>query len=149
MQIFIGSHPFTVSDNETVGDVCARVAAQMNVAGLSLVFGGRILAEETLLAEAGIMAGSFLDMTLPIFGAGKDKKKKKRTHKTPKKISQDLKRRTAEYKSSRKLAVLKYYSVKGDSIESLRDFCPKCGAGVRMARHANRIHCGKCGNASL
>lgn len=23
--------------------------------------------------------------------------------------------------------------------------CPKCGAGVRLAQHADRLSCGKCG----
>ncbi len=26
-----------------------------------------------------------------------------------------------------------------------RKFCPKCGKGVVMAKHGNRVHCGKCG----
>ncbi|HLC31298.1 MAG TPA: 30S ribosomal protein S27ae [Candidatus Nanoarchaeia archaeon] len=24
-------------------------------------------------------------------------------------------------------------------------FCPRCGAGVFLANHGNRLHCGKCG----
>ena len=24
-------------------------------------------------------------------------------------------------------------------------FCPKCGAGVKLAEHKNRLSCGKCG----
>ncbi len=24
-------------------------------------------------------------------------------------------------------------------------YCPKCGAGVRLAEHKNRFSCGKCG----
>ncbi len=24
-------------------------------------------------------------------------------------------------------------------------FCPKCGAGVRLAEHKDRLSCGKCG----
>ncbi len=24
-------------------------------------------------------------------------------------------------------------------------YCPKCGAGVRLAEHKNRLSCGKCG----
>ncbi len=26
-----------------------------------------------------------------------------------------------------------------------RKYCPKCGAGVGLAEHANRRSCGKCG----
>jgi small subunit ribosomal protein S27Ae len=27
--------------------------------------------------------------------------------------------------------------------------CPKCGSGVRLAEHANRLACGKCGYTEM
>jgi small subunit ribosomal protein S27Ae len=30
-----------------------------------------------------------------------------------------------------------------------RKFCPKCGPGVRLAEHANRRTCGKCGYTEM
>jgi len=44
--------------------------------------------------------------------------------------------------------VLKYYQVDDSGkIQRLRRECPasQCGAGVFMARHADRQYCGKCG----
>jgi len=37
------------------------------------------------------------------------------------------------------------YEVKGDTVERKRRSCPKCGAGILMAEHNNRLNCGKCG----
>ncbi|MCX8197309.1 MAG: 30S ribosomal protein S27ae [Candidatus Micrarchaeota archaeon] len=28
---------------------------------------------------------------------------------------------------------------------SKKKFCPKCGSGIRLAEHADRRSCGKCG----
>jgi len=28
-------------------------------------------------------------------------------------------------------------------------YCPKCGAGVRLAEHKNRSSCGKCGYTEM
>ena len=36
------------------------------------------------------------------------------------------------------------YSIEGDTIKRAKT-CPKCGAGVFMAEHKERYHCGKCG----
>ncbi|MBN1110090.1 MAG: 30S ribosomal protein S27ae [Methanomassiliicoccales archaeon] len=38
-----------------------------------------------------------------------------------------------------------YYQVKGDKLERSRRSCPKCGPGVFMAEHQDRISCGRCG----
>lgn len=32
-----------------------------------------------------------------------------------------------------------------DKISRLRRHCPKCGDGVFLAEHKNRVSCGKCG----
>ncbi len=37
------------------------------------------------------------------------------------------------------------YKVEGDRIERLRTHCPKCGPGTFLARHADRVSCGRCG----
>ena len=37
------------------------------------------------------------------------------------------------------------YEVSGDKITRKRPVCPKCGPGVFMATHADRVSCGKCG----
>ncbi len=37
------------------------------------------------------------------------------------------------------------YETKGESVERKRRNCPKCGPGVMMAEHRDRVHCGKCG----
>jgi len=37
-----------------------------------------------------------------------------------------------------------YYKVEGETVSRKKRACPKCGAGVFMAEHENRFHCGKC-----
>ncbi len=37
------------------------------------------------------------------------------------------------------------YEVKGDVVERKRRSCPKCGPGILMAEHKDRLNCGKCG----
>jgi small subunit ribosomal protein S27Ae len=37
------------------------------------------------------------------------------------------------------------YKIDGKRIERLRKECPKCGPGVYMAVHADRVSCGNCG----
>ena len=48
-------------------------------------------------------------------------------------------------KVKRTSKVSKNYKVSGDKLEKLNKSCPKCGAGVFLANHKNRITCGKCG----
>ncbi|MCK4718340.1 MAG: 30S ribosomal protein S27ae [Thermoplasmata archaeon] len=38
-----------------------------------------------------------------------------------------------------------HYKIEGDKIVRNRQFCPKCGAGVFLAEHKDRVSCGKCG----
>jgi small subunit ribosomal protein S27Ae len=38
-----------------------------------------------------------------------------------------------------------YFKVEGDKLTRARKHCPKCGPGVFLAEHENRISCGKCG----
>lgn len=37
------------------------------------------------------------------------------------------------------------YEVDGDSFKRLKSNCPRCGPGIFMADHGNRLACGKCG----
>jgi len=37
------------------------------------------------------------------------------------------------------------YNISGGKIERKNRSCPKCGPGVFMANHSNRLTCGKCG----
>jgi len=39
----------------------------------------------------------------------------------------------------------KLYEVKDGKVIRKRKECPKCGAGVFMAEHADRRSCGRCG----
>ncbi|ADI73483.1 MULTISPECIES: 30S ribosomal protein S27ae [Methanohalobium] len=41
--------------------------------------------------------------------------------------------------------VYEYYKVDGDNIERTHQFCPRCGVGVFLAEHKDRLSCGKCG----
>jgi ubiquitin-small subunit ribosomal protein S27Ae len=38
----------------------------------------------------------------------------------------------------------KKYKIQGDKIERSAKFCPRCGPGVFLAKHKNRLFCGKC-----
>ncbi len=37
------------------------------------------------------------------------------------------------------------YEIADGKVERKRTPCPKCGAGVFMAEHKDRVNCGKCG----
>jgi len=41
--------------------------------------------------------------------------------------------------------ISKFYEISGDTIKRKRQACPRCGAGVFLAEHADRLSCGKCG----
>jgi ubiquitin-small subunit ribosomal protein S27Ae len=38
----------------------------------------------------------------------------------------------------------KNYEVSGTELKRKNKFCPKCGSGVFLAKHKNRLTCGKC-----
>ena len=44
-----------------------------------------------------------------------------------------------------KAAAKKASVKKGDNYTAKKPVCPKCGAGVYMATHKDRVSCGKCG----
>jgi small subunit ribosomal protein S27Ae len=58
------------------------------------------------------------------------------------------KRRVRERKEKvpkRKSTKWKAYDVSGDSVSRKLSSCPKCGDGVYLAKHKDRMSCGKCG----
>jgi small subunit ribosomal protein S27Ae len=44
--------------------------------------------------------------------------------------------------SSNKYAL---YEVSGSEVKRKNKFCPKCGTGVFLAQHKDRLTCGRCG----
>jgi ubiquitin-small subunit ribosomal protein S27Ae len=47
-------------------------------------------------------------------------------------------------KVKRTSKVFKNYLVSGSDLKRKNKFCPKCGPGVFLAQHKNRLTCGKC-----
>ena len=45
-------------------------------------------------------------------------------------------------KEGKKLSAL--YTISGDKIERKNRFCPKCGPGMFLGKHQNRLVCGNC-----
>ena len=39
----------------------------------------------------------------------------------------------------------KLWVIENDKVKRTHKHCPKCGPGVYMAEHYDRVHCGKCG----
>jgi len=52
-------------------------------------------------------------------------------------------------KKRRESPVYKFYMVKGDKVDRLRKECPRCGRGVFLGEHKDRLTCGKCGYTSF
>ncbi len=48
-------------------------------------------------------------------------------------------------KNKKECQVYKFYKLEGNSIERLKRDCARCGKGVFMAAHKDRLTCGKCG----
>lgn len=44
-----------------------------------------------------------------------------------------------------RIAKKDYYTITDGKLVRKRKHCPKCGPGVFMAEHENRISCGRCG----
>ncbi|MDO8627608.1 MAG: 30S ribosomal protein S27ae [Candidatus Diapherotrites archaeon] len=51
----------------------------------------------------------------------------------------------AEKKEKKKKSKSSLYDASGEKVKRKNKSCPKCGAGVFLAEHKNRLHCGKCG----
>ncbi|GAB6284478.1 MAG: hypothetical protein STSR0009_06780 [Methanoregula sp.] len=39
----------------------------------------------------------------------------------------------------------KFFKVEGNKVTTTKKYCPRCGPGVMMADHKDRVTCGKCG----
>jgi ubiquitin-small subunit ribosomal protein S27Ae len=39
----------------------------------------------------------------------------------------------------------KYFTVSAGKVTTAKKYCPRCGPGVMMADHKDRVACGKCG----
>ena len=55
----------------------------------------------------------------------------------------DKKPATKAKKEGKKLSGL--YTLSENSISRKNKFCPKCGPGIFLASHSDRVVCGKCG----
>jgi small subunit ribosomal protein S27Ae len=44
-----------------------------------------------------------------------------------------------------RIAKKDFFKVEGAKLTRTKKHCPKCGPGVFMAEHDNRVSCGKCG----
>lgn len=42
-----------------------------------------------------------------------------------------------------------FYRLQAGSVDRIRKECPRCGGGVFLAEHKNRLTCGKCGYTSF
>jgi small subunit ribosomal protein S27Ae len=51
------------------------------------------------------------------------------------------KKKKKDKPTSKKYAM---YEVSGSELKRKNKTCPKCGAGVFLAQHKNRLTCGKC-----
>ncbi|CAD5232678.1 unnamed protein product [Bursaphelenchus xylophilus] len=130
---------FDVSPTAKVAELKARIQEIEAIAAEEqrLVFAGKQLDEELTLADFGIEALSTVHLDLRLLGGGK--KRKKKVYTTPKKIKHKRKKV--------KLSVLKFYKIDDDdNIQRLRSECNSvsCGGGVFMAKHKDRLYCGRC-----
>lgn len=55
----------------------------------------------------------------------------------------------AKKRERKESPVYKFYEVKAGQANRLRKECPRCGKGVFLAEHVDRLTCGKCGYTSF
>lgn len=48
-------------------------------------------------------------------------------------------------KKGQNTTVWKYYKVEGEQVKRLKKECSRCGKGVFMGEHKDRVTCGRCG----
>lgn len=56
-----------------------------------------------------------------------------------------IEKTTKQVKKKAPRKVHTQYQVQGDSLVRKNSSCPKCGPGVFMAKHKDRVSCGACG----
>lgn len=52
-------------------------------------------------------------------------------------------------KKSKRISKSSFYEIKGESVSRKKRNCPKCGLGVFLAEHKNRLTCGCCGYTEM
>ena len=125
-----------VNPSETIYDIKERIQQEEGIDAdfQRLVHGGHNLEDEQTLTAAGIEESATLFLSLDLLG-GKKKKKKAFT----------TKKKNKHKHVNVKLAVLKFYTIDGNgTVSRTRKTCPSCGVGVFMAKHFDRLYCGKC-----
>jgi len=55
------------------------------------------------------------------------------------------KKEPAKKKGPKSVSKKDAYKVTGNKAEKIKPTCPKCGPGIFMATHKDRVSCGKCG----
>lgn len=50
---------------------------------------------------------------------------------------------------NKKIQIWEKYEVEGDKVKRKGKMCPRCGSGVFLAEHGNRVTCGKCGYSEI
>jgi small subunit ribosomal protein S27Ae len=62
---------------------------------------------------------------------------------------QEQKSGEGQKKQKTETPVYSFYEIKGERVNRLRKECPRCGRGVFLAEHKDRLTCGKCGYTSF
>lgn len=141
MQIFVKTldRTIAVEVSDSITNVKSQIEDKEGIPAEEqrLVFAGRQLEDDGTLSDYDVQEDSTIHLTLRLRGGAKKRKKKNYT--TPKK--------NKHKKKKVKLPVLKFYKVTDDGkVERLRRECesPSCGPGVFLAKHNNRLTCGRC-----
>ncbi len=58
-------------------------------------------------------------------------------------------KKAAGGKKGQSAGLQKLYQVKDGKVVRSREACPKCGPGIFMARHKDRVSCGNCGHTEF
>jgi len=141
MNIFVktlteGTLSLQVDSSETIYDLKERIEVEEGIDAdfQRLVYAGHNLEDEQTISALGLEENATVFLNLDLLGG---KKKKKKAFTTKKK---------GHHKHVNvKLAVLKFYTIDGNgNVSRTRKSCPTCGVGVFMAKHWDRLYCGKC-----